>query len=222
MPAPIPGPHRFRPATIALTAALAIVAALVAASFWSDDARNVGAGTPSSEVWWRVEGPGILRPETIPADRATIGDDEEILGVIVDGQPRAYRLSAFLDPSAHIVNDVIGDRPITVAYCNLSDCARAYAGPPGGAPLDIAQGGLKDGQMIVRAAGGYFWHRDGRPFEPAPSVGAGAVFPYPDYPMERRKWGDWRREHPTTDLYTTPTHPSSDSGKETVETRRPS
>ncbi len=211
MPAPIPGLLRSRPATIALTTALAIASALVAASFWSDDARNVGAGagagTSSSEVWWRVEGPGILRPEVVPADRAAIGDDEEILGVIVDGRPRAYRLRAFLDPSAHIVNDVIGDRPITVAYCNLSDCARAYGGPPGGAPLDISQAGLKDGQMIVRAAGGYFWHRDGRPFEPAPGVGTEPAFPYPDYPMERRKWGDWRREHPTTDLYATPTRP---------------
>lgn len=209
MPIRIPGLMKSRPARSAIVAAIAIEAAVIAAVYLVEraglarDANAVGngVGTPSSAAWWRVEGPGILRPGTVPAVVAAIGDDEEVLGVIVDGRARAYRLRAFSDPSSHIVNDVIDGRPITVAYCNLSDCARAYSGPPGGPPLDVRQAGLQDGQMIVKAAGSYFRHRDGRPFE---TGDAGAAFPYPDYPLRRRRWGEWRREYPDTDLYLAP------------------
>lgn len=151
--------------------------------------------------WRRADGPGIDRPPTVPADSAKIADDEEVLGVIVDGHPRAYRLLPFHKNSAHIVNDVVGDRPVSVTYCDLTDCVRAYSGPPGAGPLDIRQGGLQYGRMIVRVGDAYYWHRDNQPHNPENHP---PPFPYPDYPVERRKWGEWRRLHPETDIYLGP------------------
>ena len=124
-----------------------------------------------------------------------------MIGIVVDGQARAYRVRAFDDPSRHIINDLIGDRPVTVAYCNLSDCARAYAGPRGGRPLDVSQAGTQGGEMILKVGETYYWHRTAEPLEEA---SGGPPFPFPPHPLVRRKWGEWRREHPDTDLYLGP------------------
>jgi hypothetical protein len=37
----------------------------------------------------------------------------------------------------------------------------------------------------------------------------GEPFPYPTHPLVRRTWGEWRREHPDTDLYLGPGPPAA-------------
>ncbi len=221
MPDLIRGLLKSRAAMGAILGVLALEAAVVAATYYSErvhlkreskiirfgDASKLGGG------WRRVEGPGISRPPTRRAEDAKLPDDEEVIGVVVDGKARAYRVKAFVDdPSLHIVNDLIGDRPLTVAYCDQSDCARAYAGPRGGRPLDVAQAGLRGGEMILKVGETYYRHRTAEPIEagggppfPFPiEAGDGPPFPFPSYPLARRTWRDWRREHPDTDLYLGP------------------
>ncbi len=208
-----PGPKLLRAARWPILGAIAIGTAIVASVLWPESGPQ-GASAPmgdnsprassdlrESGLWRRADAPGIDRPPTVPADSAKIADDEEVLGVIVDGHPRAYRLLPFHKNSAHIVNDVVGNRPVSMTYCDLTDCVRAYSGPPGAGPLDIRQGGLQYGRMIVRVGDAYYWHRDGQPHDPDAHA---PPFPYPDCPFERRKWGEWRRLHPETDIYLGP------------------
>jgi hypothetical protein len=49
----------------------------------------------------------ITDPEYVPADEAEISDDSYVLGVVIDGQPRAYSLNIL---NRHeVVNDRSGD-----------------------------------------------------------------------------------------------------------------
>ena len=124
-----------------------------------------------------------------------------MIGIVADGRARAYRLKAFVHLSRHIVNDLIGDRPITVTYCDLSDCARSYAGPRGGRLLDVSQAGFgyMGRGMVVKVGNAYYWQQTGETMQ-----AGGDPFPYPTHPLVRQTWGEWRREHPDTDLYLGP------------------
>lgn len=208
MPDPFAGLLKSRVARRAILGVLALEAAVVAASYYSEHAHlkreskivRFGDASKLGQDWWRVEGPGISRPPIRRAGDATLPDDEAVIGLVVDGHARAYRVKAFDDRSRHIVNDLIGDRPVTVAYCDLADCARAYTGPRGDRPLDVRQAGIKGQEMIVKVGDAYYWHRTAEPME----AGGGPPFPFRSHPLERRRWGDWRREHPDTGLYLGP------------------
>ena len=205
MPDLIRGLLKSRAAMAAIVGVLALGAAVVATMYYSErvhlerESKIVRYGDASKldGFWKKVEGPGIRRPPTRRAEEAKLPDDEEVIGIVVDGKARAYRVRAFDDLSRHIVNDLVGDRPVTVAYCNVSDCARAYTGPRGGRQLDVSQAGIVDGRdMVVKAGDAYYSHMTGKPMKDG-----GAPFPYPTHPLVRRTWGEWRREHPDTDLY---------------------
>lgn len=55
------------------------------------------------------------RPVTVPADEATLADEELVIGMEADGVARAWPLRDMVVPH-HLVNDYIGDRPILVGY----------------------------------------------------------------------------------------------------------
>ena len=86
--------------------------------------------------------PGIVRPPVVGADASGLRPDEEVFGLVVGGRARAYRLDALRDRSKHVVNDLVGGVPVTVAYCDVSDCVSAYRGPEASGPLDVSIGGL--------------------------------------------------------------------------------
>jgi hypothetical protein len=152
-------------------------------------------------------GPGIQQPPTHPAAAASLHDDEEVLGIVAGGRSRAYRVSAMArGPEEHIVNDVLAEVPITVTYCDISRCSRAFTGPERGVSLDVRQGGLymrdKSGvgerRMMLEIGGTNFFQDSGQPVEPRPGLSA---LPYPDYPLVRTTWGAWKQSHPETDVY---------------------
>jgi hypothetical protein len=149
-------------------------------------------------TWRKIDLPGVIQPPTKRADEAQVGADEEIIGIVVDGKARAYRLKALLDPKQHIINDQIDDLPLTVAHCDVSNCTRVYAGRRGEPPLDVAQAGLWNSDMIVKIKGFYYQHRTGES-----SGGDTGIPPLPcqAYSFVRTSWKKWREQHPQTDIY---------------------
>jgi hypothetical protein len=161
--------------------------------------EQAGPGGPAAgDGWWKNECAGVRLPPTRTPEESGLADREEVFGVVAGGRARAYRLAALSLPSRHVVNDVVGDTPVTVAYCDRTDCARVYTGPPGAGPLDVSLLGLYRGEMIVRIDGALYRHATGRALEP----GAGPRdAPYPAQPPTRTTWGEWRRKYPETDVY---------------------
>ena len=56
----------------------------------------------------------IDEPEFVPADEAEIADDAWVLGLVIDGEARAYSLN--LLNAYEIVNDRIGDTKFVAAW----------------------------------------------------------------------------------------------------------
>src|SRR5262249_40673622 len=113
--------------------ALLIAEAVVVASIYCYEAvmlrvrQGAGSfkrGTEPPNPWLHFNAPGIDRPPIVAAGDAGLNDNEEVIGVDVRGKARAYRLSALLDRQHHVVNDLIDGVPVTVTYCDLSNCLR--------------------------------------------------------------------------------------------------
>lgn len=154
--------------------------------------------SPDRPSWWRFEHPAVADAPALATGVAKLGETEEVLGVVVGGHARAYRLRALTHPTRDIVNDRVGGVPVSVSYCDLTDCARALAGPPGGGSLDVSQAGLFGHEMVLKIAGVDYFHRTGRPL--APEAGAPPL-PYQPLGLERTTWAKWTRRHPRTDIY---------------------
>jgi hypothetical protein len=140
---------------------------------------------------------GIERPPVLSASSAPLEDSEEVVGVVVGGKARAYRLSALTDMADHIVNDVVEDRPISVTYCDKRQCIRVFtAEGTGTEALPIGQAGLWNYQMVIQVGRDSYLQESGDPLDPE-----ARPFPYQQYPSQRTTWREWRESHPETEVY---------------------
>jgi hypothetical protein len=179
-------------------AALALALVRERASRKAEQAQMAFNRNPS--VWWREhEGEAIQTPPTVAPDGAGIGADEAIVGVIVDGKARAYLLESLRHQDRHLVNDLIAGIPVSVAYCNLTDCVRVFTDQRSSTPLDIQVAGLLNLEMVLKIRGTLYFQGSGAPVEPGKA--STAAIPYPTITPIRTTWGQWVKDHPETDLY---------------------
>jgi Protein of unknown function (DUF3179) len=150
----------------------------------------------------RRESPGLIRPPISGVQASGMRDEDEVIGVEIGGRARAYRLAALSQRTTHVVNDLIDGVPVTVAYCDLTDCVRTYADPLGRAPLGFSVGGLyvdNGPQMVLRLDDVFYLHKSGKSIEQG--TGPSAI-PYDTIEPTRTTWKEWVRRHPDTDVYT--------------------
>lgn len=144
-----------------------------------------------------VDSPAVCQPYTLPAQKAALDDDTPVIGVVAGGKARAYLVEAFeRGPASHIVNDVVGGVPISVAYCDISGCTRIFTGPKAGQPLDLLVGGIKDSRMVLKVNGHIYRQETAEALDKSDPY-----FPYQEYPADLTVWAEWRRAHPKTDVY---------------------
>jgi hypothetical protein len=193
-----------------ILAVVAVEAVVVGAIYWSERgglrARQAGftAVEPVSDYWYPYPARVVVRPPVVEADSAGLDEAEEVIGVEVRGKARAYRLKTMQDRDQHVINDIIDGVPVTVAYCDLSDCVRGYTDPEGKEPFDIAVAGLNNGEMIIKSGGVLYVHKTGRALKPG--EGPTALPHRPIEPM-RMTWKEWNRLHPRSDVYAGDPHP---------------
>jgi hypothetical protein len=105
---------------------------------------------------------------------------------------------AFDDPSGHLVNDLIGGVPVSVAYSNLSRCVKVYTDPNGSQPLDAMVTGLLNQQMVIQLGGHVYFHDTGMPVEPAKNP---PPIPYPLLTPIVTTWKAWMDLHPQSEIF---------------------
>lgn len=213
---------------IGWAAAILPIGFFVLLSSWEPerDRRDEPASGPAStHVEWKdVMYPPVIRPRTVPAKDAGLRPDEPIIGIVAGGRARAYRLSAMESRRSHLVNDLFGDVPVSVAYCDKNRCARAYTGPAGSGTLPIRVAGLLDGEMVLNVAGIPYFQESGRRVEPerlesshdpvavsyaraareSAQPATAAILHAPLGP-ELTTWRAWVEKHPDSDVYIDPT-----------------
>ena len=61
--------------------------------------KQVTYGKPDpTKHFWKFEMPGLQKPRALPAQASKIEDGDEVIGVVVNGKPRAYWLKALKYP----------------------------------------------------------------------------------------------------------------------------
>jgi hypothetical protein len=136
--------------------------------------------------------PGIHQPATVAATAAQLDGGVEVIGISAGGKHRAYVVRAFNQPFGHVVNDLFGDIPVTVTYCDRCDVARAFTSPQRGSALEVMVGGWLETHMLLRVGDRFFPQDD--------EIARG--LPLTSYPHERTTWQAWKTAHPETDVYT--------------------
>jgi hypothetical protein len=139
---------------------------------------------------------GIDRPPTRPAAEAKLPDETEVIGVTAGGKARAYVVSVFIGPTRHIVNDLLGDVPVSITYCDLCDAVRVFTGDVRGTSLRINQGGRVQGRMVLHFDGNFYFQDTSEPI-----ASNSPRFPYSNHPFKRCTWKEWRSAHPDSDVY---------------------
>jgi hypothetical protein len=156
---------------------------------------ELGEMTPAKAMMYILMGktgdfslPGIVRPPVETANSTTTDDNEQVVGIEVEGHWRAYRISEMQTPMTHVINDVVEGVPVTVTYCNRNNCTRVFTKPDEmHQALNIGIGGFRDDMMLL--------HIDHHNFsQNAPDI------PLDDLEFERTTWKVWKSAHPDTKI----------------------
>ena len=164
-------------------------------------APDAPASVRVEEVAWggvRVDGiPALLNPKVIPAAEATwLADREPVFGVSLNGDQRAYPLR-ILDWH-EMANDVVGGRPVALAYCTLCGAGILYDATFGGHTFQFGSSGLlfRSNKLMYDRTTYTLWnHLTGEPVI-GRLVGSGVRLRV--LPVVLTSWGDWKSRHPAT------------------------
>ena len=174
----------------ALVAVSVLPATTSAAQCLVPDAELISANAGRDAI------PSLTNPSTVAADAVgpQLRDTDRVLGVVQNGQARAYPLRILW--WHEIINDVLGGVPIAVSYCPLTGSGLVYDPVLDGQHVTFGTSGLLFdnnlvmydrtsaslwSQMMVRGVcGSYISH------EPAL------------YAVTEMTWGGWKELHPQT------------------------
>ncbi len=157
---------------------------------------------PLSNLMDRRPGPGNtgMSPEQIQAARHQLNDDTLVIGVVVDGQPRAYPLRNLIRPDQHIVNELFGTTAVSVTYCDLDDCVRIFTAKEQQHLLDLRITGpdaRRPRKMVLQLNEQRYWQDTGESLEAGQPV-----LPLKTMFYERTTLGNWRTQYPNTEVFT--------------------
>jgi hypothetical protein len=146
--------------------------------------------------------PELNDPERISAADALewITDDEIVLGVELDGEVVAY---PFRIVGHHeLVNDTVGETPVSVVYCTLCRTGLAFDRRVDGQVLDFQTSGMliNSNKIMVDRQTNTLWHH-------AAGLGIGGALEGTTldvFPMETTTWAEWFAEHPDTEVLEIP------------------
>ncbi len=156
-------------------------------------------GRPSQPTEPEKSLPPAPPTRTSDPDRIPYSDDTPVIGVTLGNRYRAYLLADLWDADRHVQNDIFDDVPVSVTFCDLSNCLKAFTDETRGRPLDLKNGGphpSKARRMVLSAGGRIFEHDTGLPLDGNTS----RPFPYAAVPAVRTNWGKWRTAHPDTEF----------------------
>ena len=80
---------------------------------------------------------GLKDLKTFAADEMELPKQLQIIGVTVGDESRAYVVNDLSQATTHVVNDLIGKRPISVTYCDRTDVVRVFADANGETAMEL-------------------------------------------------------------------------------------
>jgi hypothetical protein len=139
--------------------------------------------------------PALDAPVYVPAGEADTPADAWVMGIVVDGEPRAFELN--LLTRHEVVNDRIADRPVAIVWCPLANSVALFDRRVGDRELRFEPSGvLMHGSIVMQ-------DRETESFWPL-LHGSSLYGPLLGQRLTRLpgavkvRFGDWVREHPRT------------------------
>lgn len=166
---------------------LAVTGAVISAMFWTGYVPLVMTPPGSAE---RLSG---------EAAASRIEADATVLGIVVDGEARAYLRDQIARP--HYFTDALGNRNLVVSYCILCNSATAFEASLHGRPMDLRCVTAFNNNII------YFDHASGnyiQQLEATVIAGPDAGASLATLPVVVARWDDWQAIYPQTTLYFAP------------------
>jgi len=156
-----------------------------------------------AEVIWggvRKDGiPALTNPDLIAADQADyITKKELVFGISINGDTRAYPYR-FMDWH-EMLNDTIGDVPVSLAYCTLCGSGILYKTKinPNEEPIIFGSSGFlyRSNKLMYDQKTNSLWNH----FSGKPVVGklVGSNIKLEVLPLVTTTWGEWLAKHPDT------------------------
>ena len=131
--------------------------------------------------------PGLENGRFYAAEEVIIPAETMVIGVEVGGSFRAYLPGGMNDIDQHVLHDDFNGEPITVTYCDMSDCARVFV--RGDVAADqIHMGGWNGVAMLLL-------------IDEKRYVQSDQEIPLDEYPIKRVTWFEWKTAHPETTIY---------------------
>jgi hypothetical protein len=137
----------------------------------------------------------LVDPPAVPATEASeLPDDTTVFGLVVDGAARAYPRALLVEHE--MVDDVLGEVPITMPYCTLCGTATGYVAETGGRRLVMGTSGLLDrsNKLMYDRETGSLW----RSYDGTAVSGPLRRTTLSPLPVTVTSWGEWRAAHPVT------------------------
>lgn len=154
--------------------------------------------------------PAIDQPRFVEPKAARIAPDARVLGIVVNGDARAYPISIL---NWHeIVNDRVGGRAVVVTFCPLCGTGMAFDASLGVKPSSFGVSGLlyNSDVLLYDRETSSLWSQilmtavtgpmKGRKLRPLPTA--------------HTSWADWRARHPGSKLLSGDTGFARDYGRD--------
>ncbi len=141
--------------------------------------------------------PALDKPELIAAaDASYLAPEDRVFGVEIGGEARAYPLR-ILDWH-EMANDVVGDRPVSLAYCTLCGAGVLYSGKAGGRTFTFGSSGLlyESNKLMYDRETWTLWNQ--LTGEPVAGALAGSGLNLERLPVVVTTWAKWKKSHPAT------------------------
>lgn len=163
--------------------------------------REAPATVRVEEVVWggvRVDGiPALVNPRMLEAAQATyLTEHEPVFGVSLNGESRAYPLR-ILDWH-EMANDVVGGKPVALAYCTLCGAGILYDVTAAGRVYVFGSSGFlfRSNKLMYDRSTKTLWNQ--LTGEPVIGKLVGSGIKLRILPLVLTSWGDWTRQHPDT------------------------
>jgi hypothetical protein len=139
--------------------------------------------------------------ETVPASEARFGNQDLVIGVVGEGESRAYPLNFLVGPTNEIVNDRLGGLDIAVTWSLANKSGLVYSRSLEGMELEFGVRGLVDGTLLMYDRQTLSLWRQ--------LTGTAIDGPLKDRRLEKipcllTTWEHWKSAHPETTAYINP------------------
>jgi hypothetical protein len=142
--------------------------------------------------------PLIVRPAIESAEDSLIGEDDIVIGIVINGKARAYPVNYMNKTPDHIVNDDLSGLPIALTWCPLAQAGAVYERRIGNQTFDFGVLGVDKGVLIM-----YDAQTNSQWIQLSGEATVGS--------MRKRRleklasllttWSEWKKLHPSTTVY---------------------